>query len=131
MIPGEVISAGEDIICNQGRDAVVLSVENTSRYPVYVTSHYHFFEVNRRLSFDRRAAYGKRLDVPSGSGVRWGAGAGCGSPAHRHRGQAEGVRVPGLRERRPVGNAGSETRWPAPALRVFSTQVSNRAIRNR
>ena len=74
MIPGEVISNGETIICNQGRDAIVLSVENTSRYPVYVTSHYHFFEVNKRLRFDRRAAYGKRLDVPSGSGVRWEPG---------------------------------------------------------
>ena len=74
MIPGEVISAGEDILCNQGRDSGVLSVENTSRYPVYVTSHYHFFEVNKRLSFDRRAAYGKCLDVPSGSGVRWEPG---------------------------------------------------------
>ena len=74
MIPGEIISAGEGILCNQGRDAVLLSVENTSCYPAYVTSHYHFFEVNRRLSFDRRAAYGKRLDVPSGSGVRWEPG---------------------------------------------------------
>ena len=74
MIPGEVISADEGILCNQRQEAVVLSVENTSRYPAYVTSHYHFFEVNRRLSFDRRAAYGKRLDVPSGSGVRWEPG---------------------------------------------------------
>ncbi len=74
MIPGEVIYASEDILCNQGQDPVVVSVENTSRYPVYVTSHYHFFEVNRRLRFDRRAAYGRRLDVPSGSGVRWDPG---------------------------------------------------------
>ena len=74
MIPGEVISADEGIPCNQGRDAVVLSVENTSQYPVYVTSHYHFFEVNKRMRFDRHAAYGKRLDVPSGSGVRWEPG---------------------------------------------------------
>ena len=71
MIPGEVVHARESIGCNQGRDAVVVSVENTSPYPVYVTSHYHFFEVNKRLRFDRRAAYGKRLDVPSGGGVRW------------------------------------------------------------
>ena len=74
MIPGEVISADDGILCNQGMDSVVVSVENTSRYPVYVTSHYHFFEVNKRLRFDRRAAYGKRLDVPSGSGVRWETG---------------------------------------------------------
>ena len=74
MIPGEVIYADGDILCNRGRDSVVVSVENTSRYPVYVTAHYHFFEVNRRLRFDRRAAYGRRLDVPSGSGVRWEPG---------------------------------------------------------
>ena len=74
MIPGEVVYAEERIACNQGRDAVALSVENTSPYPVYVTSHYHFFEVNKRLRFDRRAAYGRRLDVPSGSGVRWEPG---------------------------------------------------------
>ena len=74
MIPGEVLYASDDILYNQGRDEVVISVENTSRYPVYVTAHYHFFEVNRRLRFDRRAAYGRRLDVPSGSGVRWEPG---------------------------------------------------------
>ena len=74
MMPGEFVYAGEAILCNQGRDTVALSVENTSPYPVYVTSHYHFFEVNKRLSFDRRAAYGRRLDVPSGSGVRWEPG---------------------------------------------------------
>ena len=74
MVPGEVIYADKGILCNQELDAVILSVENTSRYPTYVTSHYHFFEVNRRMSFDRRAAYGKRLDVPSGSGVRWEPG---------------------------------------------------------
>ena len=74
MQPGEVVHAGDGIVCNQGRDAVVVSVENTSPYPVYVTSHYHFFEVNKRLRFDRRAAYGRRLDVPSGGGVRWEPG---------------------------------------------------------
>ena len=74
MIPGEVIPADGNILCNRGQDAVVVSVENTSPYPVYVTAHYHFFEVNKRLRFDRRAAYGKRLDVPSGGGVRWQPG---------------------------------------------------------
>ena len=73
MKPGEIVYAA-DVLCNQGQDAVVLPVENTSPYPVYVTSHYHFFEVNKRLRFDRRAAYGRRLDIPSGSGVRWEPG---------------------------------------------------------
>ena len=74
MIPGKVIYASEPIVCNPGGGAIALSVENTSPYPVYVTSHYHFFEANKRLRFDRRAAYGKRLDVPSGGGVRWQPG---------------------------------------------------------
>ena len=74
MIPGEVLYSNDDVLCNQGRPSVVISVENTSRNPVYVTSHYHFFEVNKRLRFDRRMAYGRRLDVPSGSGVRWDPG---------------------------------------------------------
>ena len=74
MIPGEIIPAAGAIRCNVGREAVKLAVENTSDHTVYVTSHYHFMEANRRLRFDRRAAYGRRLDVPAGSGIRWGSG---------------------------------------------------------
>ena len=74
MIPGEVIYTDADILCNEGQDPVVISVENTSLYPVYVTSHYHFFEVNKRLRFDRRAAFGRRLNIPSGGGIRWEPG---------------------------------------------------------
>ena len=60
--------------CNDGRDAVTIDVENTSGHAVSVTSHYHFFEANRRLRFDRRAAYGRRLDIPAGAAVRWEPG---------------------------------------------------------
>ena len=74
MIPGEVIPGNGGILCNSGQDAVSITVENTSDYPIYVTSHYHFFEANKRLRFERRAAYGRRLDVPSGSGIRWEPG---------------------------------------------------------
>ena len=74
MIPGEVIPGEGDIACNSGRDAVSVTVENTSDHTVYVTSHYHFFEANKRLRFERRAAYGRRLDIPSGSGIRWEPG---------------------------------------------------------
>ena len=52
-------------------DTITVTVENTSDHVVYVTSHYHFMEANRRLRFDRGAAYGRRLDIPPGSGVRW------------------------------------------------------------
>ena len=74
MIPGEIILGSGGIPCNSGRDAVSIAVENTSDHLVYVTSHYHFFEANKRLRFERRAAYGRRLDVPSGSGIRWEPG---------------------------------------------------------
>jgi urease subunit beta len=71
--PGEVILAEESIACNRGRTPTTVSVENTSDHTVQVTSHYHFFEANRRLRFDRRAAYGRRLDIPAGSAVHWDA----------------------------------------------------------
>ncbi len=74
MKPGEVISSEAALPINQDRTAVTISVTNTSDHAVQVTSHYHFFEANKRLRFNRTAAYGKRLDVPSGSAVRWQPG---------------------------------------------------------
>jgi urease beta subunit len=71
MKPGEVIVAGAPVRGNAGRGAITVTVENTSDHVVYVTSHYHFMEANKRLRFDRGAAYGRRLDIPAGSGVRW------------------------------------------------------------
>ena len=71
MRPGEVFLAAGPVLGNAGRPTVTVTVENTSDHVVYVTSHYHFMEANRRLRFDRGAAYGRRLDVPAGSGVRW------------------------------------------------------------
>ena len=74
MKPGEVIISEAALPINQDRTAVTISVTNTSDHAVQVTSHYHFFEANKRLRFNRTAAYGKRLDVPSGSAVRWQPG---------------------------------------------------------
>ena len=74
MKPGEIFLGEGNIQCNQGRESVSINVENTSDHVVQVTSHYHFFEANKRLRFDRAAAYGRRLDIPAGSGVRWEAG---------------------------------------------------------
>lgn len=74
MKPGEVISSEAALPINQGRTTVTISVTNTSDHAVQVTSHYHFFEANKRLRFNRAAAYGKRLDVSSGSAVRWQPG---------------------------------------------------------
>jgi urease subunit gamma/beta len=72
--PGEIITPAEDIEINPNRPRVTIEVLNTGDRDVQVRSHAHFFEVNRALSFDRRKAYGMRLDQPSGVGVRFEPG---------------------------------------------------------
>jgi urease subunit beta len=70
MIPGELFFDGQPIQLNAGRETRTLQVNNTGDRPVQVGSHFHFFEVNRALVFDRAAAYGMRLDLPAGTAVR-------------------------------------------------------------
>jgi urease beta subunit len=70
MIPGEYLFDGEPVELNAGRAVTVLEVNNTGDRPVQIGSHFHFFEVNRALVFNREAAYGKRLDLPAGTAVR-------------------------------------------------------------
>ena len=72
--PGEMLIAEGEITLNDGRETVELSVSNTGDRPIQVGSHYHFFETNRALAFDRRAAYGHRLDIPAGTAVRFEPG---------------------------------------------------------
>lgn len=74
MIPGEYLFDGGPIELNAGRPTCMLQVTNTGDRPVQVGSHYHFFEVNRALVFDRQAAYGMRLDLPAGTAVRFEPG---------------------------------------------------------
>lgn len=76
MKPGEYIldDAAGDIIANDGRDAVRLLVRHTGDRPIQVGSHYHFYEVNRALAFDRPEAYGTRLNIPAGTAVRFEPG---------------------------------------------------------
>ncbi|MFZ2100907.1 MAG: urease subunit beta [Oricola sp.] len=74
MIPGEVITAEGDITLNEGATTVTLTVANTGDRPVQVGSHYHFYETNPALSFDRDKARGMRLDVASGTAVRFEPG---------------------------------------------------------
>ncbi|MAF48543.1 MAG: urease subunit beta [Rhodospirillales bacterium] len=74
MIPGEILTAGGSIILNEGREVSTLSVVNTGDRPVQVGSHYHFFETNSALEFDRGAARGRRLDIPAGTAVRFEPG---------------------------------------------------------
>ena len=71
---GEIMPLDREITLNEGRDTVTILVANTGDRPVQVGSHYHFFEVNRRLSFDREKAYGYHLDIPSGTSVRFEPG---------------------------------------------------------
>ena len=74
MIPGEIIVADGDIEINAGRRTVALKVANTGDRPVQVGSHYHFFETNAALEFDRAAARGFRLNIPAGTAVRFEPG---------------------------------------------------------
>ena len=72
--PGEILPADDPITINEGRESTTVTVENTGDRPAQVGSHFHFFEANRALEFDREAAYGKRLDIPAGTAVRFEPG---------------------------------------------------------
>jgi urease subunit beta len=74
MIPGEMMAAPGEIELNAGRETVTLSVENTGDRPIQVGSHYHFFETNSSLRFDRAQSRGFRLDIPAGTAVRFEPG---------------------------------------------------------
>ena len=74
MIPGEIVYGEGPIMLNAGSEPCEVSVTNTGDRPIQVGSHYHFFEVNRALDFDRAAAYGCRLDIPAGTAVRFEPG---------------------------------------------------------
>ena len=74
MIPGEVITAKGDITLNAGAEAITLKVANSGDRPIQVGSHYHFFETNPGLVFDRDKARGMRLDIASGTAVRFEPG---------------------------------------------------------
>lgn len=74
MIPGEIITQPGEIALNAGRARITLKVANQGDRPIQVGSHYHFFEVNPALAFDRPAARGFRLDIPAGTAVRFEPG---------------------------------------------------------
>ena len=74
MIPGEVKVGEGNIICNPGRKTVKVKVINTGDRPVQIGSHFHFFEVNRAMSFSREKAFGMRLNIPASTAVRFEPG---------------------------------------------------------
>ncbi len=71
---GEIIFRNEDVVVNEGREAKEITVRNTGDRTIQVCSHYHFFECNQALVYDRETAYGMRLDIPSGNAVRFEPG---------------------------------------------------------
>jgi urease beta subunit len=74
MKPGEIITRAGNITINEGRPTLSLGVVNTGDRPIQVGSHFHFFEVNKALDFERKKAFGMRLDIPSGTAVRFEPG---------------------------------------------------------
>jgi len=74
VIPGEYFLVEGDVVANAGRETVEMSVTNAGDRPIQVGSHFHFFEVNRALKFDRQRAFGMRLNVPAGTAVRFEPG---------------------------------------------------------
>jgi len=74
MIPGEIFTAPGEIEINAGRQTVTLPVANTGDRPIQVGSHYHFYETNAALAFDREQARGYRLDIPAGTATRFEPG---------------------------------------------------------
>jgi urease subunit beta len=74
MIPGEIITASGDIELNSDRPTLTIRVSNTGDRPIQVGSHFHFFEVNEALQFDRQKTLGMRLDIPAGTATRFEPG---------------------------------------------------------
>ena len=74
MIPGEITSQPGVLEINKGRDTLTMIVANTGDRPIQVGSHYHFYETNRALEFDREQSKGMRLDIPAGTAVRFEPG---------------------------------------------------------
>ena len=74
MEPGQLFLKEEEIICNEGRTASKVSVTNSGDRPVQIGSHFHFYEVNEALQFNREEAFGKRLNIPAGAAVRFEPG---------------------------------------------------------
>ena len=86
MIPGEIIAQSGELILNEGQDIITLTIANTGDRPIQVGSHYHFFETNAALDFDRKAARGRRLNIPAGTAIRFEPGQSREVPLVPYRG---------------------------------------------
>ncbi len=74
LVPGEIVAGEGTVTLNEGRETAEVTVGNTGDRPVRVGSHFHFFEANAALAFDRAAAYGMRLNIPAGTAIRFEPG---------------------------------------------------------
>ena len=74
MIPGEFILKNDSLTCNENRPTLKVTVTNTDKRPIAIGSHFHFFEINKFMSFDREQTFGYRLDIPSGTSLRFEGG---------------------------------------------------------
>ena len=108
LIPGEIIAAEGDLILNEGRETVTLTVANSGDRPIQVGSHYHFFETNPGLKFDREKARGFRLDIPAGTATRF------------EPGEARKVRLVALTGARTVRGFRGEVMGPLAGTRAPS-----------
>ena len=86
MIPGEIIAQSGELTLNEGQDIITLTIANTGDRPIQVGSHYHFFETNTALDFDRKAARGRRLNIPAGTAIRFEPGQSREVPLVPYRG---------------------------------------------
>ena len=86
MIPGEIIAQSGELTLNEGQDIITLTIANTGDRPIQVGSHYHFFETNAALDFDRKAARGRRLNIPAGTAIRFEPGQSREVPLVPYRG---------------------------------------------
>jgi urease subunit beta len=112
MIPGEYILRSEPVTANAGREAIDVAVTNTGDRPVQVGSHFHFAEANAALTFDREAAYGRRLDIPAGTAARFEPGDSRNVRLIELAGQPRGVRPEQCGQRAVVGQTGVQRRGP-------------------
>ena len=86
MIPGEIIAQSGELTLNEGQDFITLTIANTGDRPIQVGSHYHFFETNAALDFNRKAARGRRLNIPAGTAIRFEPGQSREVPLVPYRG---------------------------------------------
>ena len=86
MIPGELIAQSGELTLNEGQDVIPLTIANTGDRPIQVGSHYHFFETNAALDFDRKTARGRRLNIPAGTAIRFEPGQSREVPLVPYRG---------------------------------------------